>query len=80
MIELSRYVFETLRKDEDFVLYRSKMDADLSAILVVAPVSERPVQESWTDLSTNMLFGMILIQSGRLDLSPLFIVTAGRCL
>ena len=43
MIELSRYVFETLRKDEDFVLYRSQMDADLSAILVVASVSERPV-------------------------------------
>jgi serine/threonine protein kinase len=44
VIELSRYVLEALRrKDEDFVLYRSQLDADLSAILVVAPLSERPV-------------------------------------
>ena len=43
MIELSRYVFETLREDEEFVLERGQGDGDLSAILVVAPVSEHPV-------------------------------------
>ena len=43
MIELSRYVFETLREDEEFVLERGQGDRDLSAILVVAPVSEHPV-------------------------------------
>ena len=42
MIELSRYVFETLREDEEFVLDRGQSDGDLSAILVVAPVSEHP--------------------------------------
>jgi PAS domain S-box-containing protein len=43
VIELSRYVFETLREDEEFVLERGQGDRDLSAILVVAPVSEHPV-------------------------------------
>jgi len=43
VIELSRYVFETLREDEEFVLERGRGDRDLSAILVVAPVSEHPV-------------------------------------
>ena len=42
MIELSRYVFETLREDQEFVLERGQGDGDLSAILVVAPVSEHP--------------------------------------
>jgi serine/threonine protein kinase len=45
VIELSRYVFETLREDGEFVLERGQGDRDLSAILVVAPVSEHPVPE-----------------------------------
>ena len=45
MIDISRYVFETLREDEEFVLDRGQRDGDLSAILVVAPVSEHPVPE-----------------------------------
>ena len=43
MIEPSRYVFETLREDEEFVLERGQGDGDLFAILVVTPVSEHPV-------------------------------------
>jgi len=43
VIELSRYVFETLREDEEFVLDRGQTDGDLPAILLVAPVSEHPV-------------------------------------
>src|SRR5258707_1308973 len=43
VIDLSRYVFETLREDEQLVLERGRGDRDLSAILVVAPVSEHPV-------------------------------------
>jgi serine/threonine protein kinase len=43
VIELSRYVFETLREDEQFVLDRGQRDGDLSAILVVAPVLEHLV-------------------------------------
>jgi serine/threonine protein kinase len=42
VIELSRFVFETLREDEEFVFDRGQSDGDLSAILVVAPVSEHP--------------------------------------
>ena len=42
MIELSRYLFETLREDEEFVLERGQGDGDQFAILVVAPVSEHP--------------------------------------
>src|SRR5467141_3546037 len=44
MIELSRYVFETLREDEEFAFCRGrKDDGELPTILLVAPVSEHPV-------------------------------------
>src|ERR1700757_3988337 len=44
MIELSRYVFETLREDEEFAFCRGRRDdGELPAILSVAPVSEHPV-------------------------------------
>src|ERR1700716_1757694 len=44
MIELSRYVFETLREDEEFAFCRGrKDDGELLTILLVAPVSEHPV-------------------------------------
>ena len=44
MIELSRYVFETLRQDEEFAFCRGrKDDGELPGILLVAPVSEHPV-------------------------------------
>ena len=40
VIELSKYEFETLREEEEFVLRRGQRDGDSSAILVVALVSE----------------------------------------
>jgi predicted ATPase/signal transduction histidine kinase len=44
MIELSGYVFETLREDEEFAFCRGRRDdGDLPSILLVAPVSEHPV-------------------------------------
>src|SRR6202008_2449825 len=43
-IELSRYVFETLREDEEFAFSRGRRDeGELPTILLVAPVSEHPV-------------------------------------
>jgi len=44
VIELSRYVFETLRQDDECAFYRGrKDDGELPGILLVSPVSERPV-------------------------------------
>src|ERR1700730_4501444 len=44
MIELSGYVFETLREDEEFAFCRGRRDkGELPTILLVAPVSEHPV-------------------------------------
>ena len=44
MIELSRYVFETLREDEEFAFCRGRRDdGELPTTLLVAPVSEHPV-------------------------------------
>jgi PAS domain S-box-containing protein len=44
MIELSRYVFETLREDEGFALCRGRRDdGELPTILSVAPITEHPV-------------------------------------
>jgi hypothetical protein len=43
VIELSRYVFETLREDEEFAFCRGqKDDGNLPSILLLTPVSERP--------------------------------------
>ena len=46
MIELSRYVFEALRKDEEFILYRGRSKDDASQVLVLSPVAEYPTPES----------------------------------
>jgi PAS domain S-box-containing protein len=46
VIELSRYVLEALRKDEEFTLYRGRSQADASQILVLSPVAEHPTPES----------------------------------
>jgi PAS domain S-box-containing protein len=44
MIELSGYVFETLREDHEFAFCRGRRDdGELPTILLTAPVSEHPV-------------------------------------
>ena len=45
MIELSRYVVEPLRKDENFILYRGRSKYDASQILVLSPLAEYPAPE-----------------------------------
>jgi PAS domain S-box-containing protein len=40
LIELSRHVFEPLRRDEDSTLYRGRNHEDLSQVLVLAPARE----------------------------------------
>ncbi|MEY2606855.1 MAG: hypothetical protein QOH31_4688, partial [Verrucomicrobiota bacterium] len=42
VIEVSRYVYQTLRADEEFALSRARQDGEQSTVLVVAPVSEYP--------------------------------------
>ncbi|HYY28251.1 MAG TPA: serine/threonine-protein kinase PknK, partial [Chthoniobacterales bacterium] len=46
MIELSTYVFEPLRKDGDFILYRGRSKDDASQVLVLSPLAEYPKPES----------------------------------
>ncbi len=46
VIELSRLVFEVLRKDEEFVLYRGRSKNDSFQVLVLSPVAEYPSPES----------------------------------
>ena len=47
-MELSEYVLELLRKDEEFILYRGQHrdQVDAPSVLLVAPVSTRPAPES----------------------------------
>jgi len=45
VIELLRYAFEPLRKDEDFILYRGRSNEDGSQVLVLAPLAESPAPE-----------------------------------
>jgi hypothetical protein len=46
VIELSKHVFESLRRDEDSILYRGRKEEDLSRVLVLAPAEEEPRRES----------------------------------
>jgi hypothetical protein len=68
-IELSNHVYETLRTDEEFSLFRARREEELSTVLVITPVSPNILHlEAWPDLSTNTLFGTSSIQTGQLDL------------
>jgi serine/threonine protein kinase len=46
VIDLSRYVFEALRKDEEFILYRGRSEDAPVKVLVLSPVVEYPTPES----------------------------------
>jgi predicted ATPase/signal transduction histidine kinase len=46
VIDLSRYVFEALRKDEEFILYRGRSEDTPVKVLVLSPVVEYPTPES----------------------------------
>jgi serine/threonine protein kinase len=50
VIELSTYVFETLREDGELALYRGRRKDDRSRLLAVEPVSERPSVRSLEQL------------------------------
>ena len=50
MIELSRYVFEALRKDKEFILYRGQSKDDASRVLVLSLAAQRPTPESLKQL------------------------------
>src|SRR3984893_10194970 len=48
IVELSEYVLEPLRKDEEFILYRGphRNQVDAPSVLLLAPVSTHPAPES----------------------------------
>jgi PAS domain S-box-containing protein len=46
VIDLSRYLFEALRKGEEFILYRGRNDEGLTPVLVLAPAHEESGPES----------------------------------
>ena len=46
MFELSRYVFEALRTDEEFILYRGRSKRDESQLLVLSPAAAYPGPET----------------------------------
>ena len=46
VIDLSRYVFEALRNDEEFILYRGQSKDDASQVLVLSPAVQRSTPKS----------------------------------
>ena len=46
MIDLSRYIFEALRKDDEFILYRGRNEEEISQVLVLVPATEEPESKS----------------------------------
>jgi PAS domain S-box-containing protein len=55
VIELSRYALETLRQDEEFILYRARSRDDGTQILVLSLVAEYPRPESLKRLEHEYL-------------------------
>ena len=45
VIDLSKYAFETIRRDEDFSLYRARSKHGEGQILVLSPVTEYPAPQ-----------------------------------
>ena len=60
MIELSRYYFEVLRKDDAFVLYRGRNGENASQVLVLSPAGERPSPENLQRLEREYSLGEAL--------------------
>jgi hypothetical protein len=56
MIELSKYVLEALRKDEEFILYRGRSKDEASQVLVLSPVAEYSTPESLKRLEHECSF------------------------
>ncbi len=56
LIQLSRHVFERLRRDEDSILYRGRNHEDLSQVLVLAPTREGAGPESLKRLEHEYSF------------------------
>src|SRR5271166_3505346 len=46
VIDLSRHVFEALRKDDEFILYRGRNEEEISQVLVLVPATEEPGSKS----------------------------------
>jgi serine/threonine protein kinase len=46
VIELSRYVLEELRKDEEFILHRGQSQDDTPQVLMLSPAADYPAPES----------------------------------
>jgi hypothetical protein len=46
VIDMSRYAFEALRKDDEFVLYRGRNEEERSQVLVLVPATEEPGSKS----------------------------------
>ena len=49
-MDLSRYVFEPLRKDQEFILYRGQSKGVASPVLVLSPAGRRPRPQSLKQL------------------------------
>jgi serine/threonine protein kinase len=56
VIELPRYVFEVLRKDNEFILYRGRSEDDAPQVLVLSPASEHPPPQSLKRLEHEYSF------------------------
>ena len=65
MVDLSRYLFEALRKDEEFILYRGRSQSDPAAagrsrVPVLSPLAEHPWPESLKRLEHECSLGEAL--------------------
>jgi hypothetical protein len=78
VIELSRYVFQTLRRDKEFEICRGRRDdGDVPNILSVAPASEHPAPAILGRLEHEYSLRDEIDSGWGHDLLPLFVVRVG---
>jgi hypothetical protein len=67
VIDLSRYAFEALRKDDEFILYRGRKEDNGGQVLVLSPVVTYPTLESLKRLEQSILSEKSWIPGGLPD-------------
>jgi len=81
VVEISEYVRECLREDEEFILYRGRASAaEVPSVLLLTPASSRPAPESLKKIDNEYSFRDDLDATWALRPSFFLNTTARRCL
>jgi hypothetical protein len=76
--ELSKYIFEALRKDQELILYRGRSKRNASRVLVLSPVAKYSGPERLKRLEHEYSLREELDPFWLLGRSPLLVTAGGK--